>query len=142
MNIKVMYHTTTGNTRKISQAIASSVGVQAELIEENASFETPVDLLFIGDGLYGGKAHKSTIAFIDQLSPDTVKNAAVFGTYGGQPIIGDYIKKLLQDKGINVIDGQFGCKGKAWFFINRKHPDEADLNMAQEFAKTTLEKLI
>lgn len=141
MNIKVMYHTTTGNTGKVAETVATAVGVKAELIEDDVLSSTPVDLLFIGDGLYGGKAHKKTIALISSLSPDTVKNAAVFATYGGQAHIGEDIKKLLQDKGIHVIGAPFTCKGRAWLLINRRHPDEADLNKAREFAEATMEKL-
>lgn len=139
MNIKVIYHSSTGNTAKLANAIAEALNVTAEpLGEEPLAFSAPVDLLFIGDGVYFGKANKRTIAFINRLSPDVVKNAAVFATYGGQNKIGMDIVKLLRDKGIKVISEPFTCKGQAWALINRKRPDENDLKAACEYAKAAI----
>lgn len=141
MNIKVVYHSMTGNTKKIAEAIGQAV----EVLPENASDFTlstdePVDLLFIGDGIYAGKPDKSISELIDKLDKNTVKNAAVFATYGGQPSIGNTIKTLLTDKGINVIGEPFTCKGKAWIFINRKYPSDEDLKSAKAFATSIVEK--
>ena len=141
MNIKVMFHTTTGNTGKVAEAIAAAAGVKAESIEGAVLPSEPIDLLFIGDGLYGGKAHKKTTEFINSLGTGKVKNAAVFATYGGQAHIGEIITKHLRDKGINVIGEPYTCKGKCWIFINRRHPDETDFEKAREFAKTMIGKL-
>lgn len=142
MNIKVMYHSSTGNTKKIAQAIADALNVKAEPIGEGEiAFSAPIDLLFIGDGVYFGKANKNVISFINRLDPNIVKNTAVFATYGGQAGIGASIKKLLQNKGLNVLGEPFTCKGKAWGFLNHKHPNEADLNMAHEYAKGIVAKI-
>lgn len=140
MNIKVLYHSSTGNTEKIANAIADALNVNAERIGGENEFSTPVDLLFVGDGVYFGKPNKRTVTFIERLNPNTVKNVAVFATYGGQSGIGADIRKLLQAKGLKVIGEPFTCKGKAWGFLNRKHPNVADLSMAREYAKTTLSK--
>lgn len=141
MNIKVMYHSSTGNTAKIACAIADTLNVKAEPVgEEPISFSSPIDLLFIGDGVYFGKANKKTISFINRLDPNIVKNVAVFATYGGQADIGANIQKLLRDKGLKVVGEPFTCKGKAWGFLNRKHPNEADLSIAREYAKTIRSK--
>jgi flavodoxin len=141
MNIKVMYHTTTGNTRKVAEAIAAAVGAEAEAIEGKLSSSAAIDLLFVGDGIYGGKPHKKTTEFIAGLKPDIVKNAVVFATYGGQDHIGATIQKQLAQKGINVLNEPFLCKGKCWLLINRKHPDQADLDRARAFAKAVQEQL-
>jgi len=144
MNIKVMYHTLTGNTRKVAEAIAAEVGVEAQMIGKDQSPPPePIDLLFIGDGIYAGKPGKDTISYIDKLTPETVKSAVIFATYGGQDVIGDRIAKLLQDKGLNVVGDPFSCKGKCWFFVNRKRPNDEDLETARQFARSivsTVEK--
>ncbi len=140
MNIKVVYHTTTGNTRKVAEAVAAAAGVKAESIEDSELSSAPVDLLFVGDGLYGGKPHKKTVAFISSLDPGKVKNAAVFATYGGQARIGEELKKHFQEKGIHLIGEPFTCRGRAWIFINRSHPDESDLNRARAFAKAAVKE--
>ena len=142
MNIKVMYNTLTGNTKKVAEAIAAEIGIEAQRIEKDqAPFSEPVDLLFIGDGIYAGKPHKETVSFIERLTPEIVKNAAVFSTFGGQDVIGARLAKLLQDKGLNVIGEPFSCKGKCWFFVNRKRPGENDLEMSRQFARTIISGL-
>jgi flavodoxin len=134
MNIKVIYHSSTGNTKKLAHAIANKLNIQAEpLGEEPISFSEPVDLLFIGGGIYFGKVNKRMRSFIDRLDPKMIKNAAVFATYGGQANIGTDIKKLLQNKGLRVVDEPFTCKGQAWVFLNRNHPNETDITKVREY---------
>jgi len=140
MNIKVVYHTMTGNTKKVAEAISEAVGVPAEPVSES-TVSGAIDILFIGDGVYGSKADNKTVSFIKSLSADKVRHAAVFGTYGGQKKAITHMKELLKQQGINVVDESFGCKGKSWWIINRKHPDAQDLNTAKEFAKGVLAKL-
>ena len=74
MNIRVIYHSSTGNTEKLARAIADTLNVEAEpLGEDPISFSEPVDLLFIGDGIYFGKANKRTRSFIDRLDAKMIK---------------------------------------------------------------------
>lgn len=64
MKIKVMYHSSTGNTRKVSEAIVSAANVSDVAITESYKLSEPVDLLFVGDGIYAAKMNKNTKAFI------------------------------------------------------------------------------
>lgn len=142
MNIHVVYHSKTGNTEKLAKAIADTLHTKAIPIGDAAvSFSQPIDLLFIGDGVYFGKMHKETVAFLLQLSPSTVKNVAVFSTYGGQDKVGTDISDLMQKRGFKVIGKPFSCKGKAWGLLNRKHPGELDLENARAYAKDIAAKL-
>lgn len=84
MKIAVRYHSRGGNTRTVAEAIANAAGVMAEPIE--VPIDTPVDLLFIGGGFYGG-AFKGDIdpalrRYVNGLSSDTVKLLAAFSTAG------------------------------------------------------------
>lgn len=136
MNIVVAYHSSTGNTKKLAEAIASAMNVKAMPIgDKPISFSKPVDLLFVGDGIYFGKASKETRAFIDGLDPAKVKNSAVFATYGGQSKIVAQLSGQLRDKGMNVIEESFSCRGKSWAIINRKHPSEDELSQARDYTK-------
>lgn len=136
MNIQVVYHSKTGNTKKLAEIIAGTLQVKAVSIgNAAAALSKPIDLLFIGDGVYFGKMHKETVAFLSQLSPATVKNAAVFSTYGGQDKVGADISNLMQEGGFTVVSKPFSCKGKAWGFLNRKHPSKLDLENASAYAK-------
>ena len=59
MNIKVVYHSRTGNTKKIAEAIAESVSASVETISENIKVDA-IDILFLGDGVYAGKIDSTT----------------------------------------------------------------------------------
>ena len=114
MKIKIVYHSSTGNTEKLACAIADMLNIQAEHIGKNdISFSDKVDLLFIGDGIYWNGAHRKTKNFISKLDPENIKNAAVFGTYGNQFKIGDILKELLSKRKINVVGTPFTYKGKS-----------------------------
>lgn len=134
MKIKVLYHSRAGSTKKIAEAIAKAVGANPELITDNTSLDC-ADLLFIGDGVYAGKADAKTEKFIKTLDPTKINNATVFGTYGSQTSAITKIKELLKKQGINVTEETFGCKGKYFFVFNRKHPDINDIDRAKTFAK-------
>ena len=142
MNIKVLYHSSTGNTEKLARAIADTLNIQAKpLGDDPISFSEPVDLLFIGDGIYFGKVNKRTRSFIDRLDAKMIKNVAIFATYGGQSKIGTDIKEMIQNKGIRVVDEPFTCKGQSWVFINRNHPNETDLSKVSKYAKNAVAKV-
>lgn len=137
MNIRVIYHSSqSGNTEKLAKAIAKALDIKAERIgEDSISFSQPVDLLFVGDGIYWAKPHKTTRKFFKELDPAPIRNAAVFATYGNQFKIGDDLRKLLQDKGIHVVGDPFTCKGASVCTKNQGHPDETDLQNVKAFAQ-------
>ncbi|MCL2675503.1 MAG: nitric oxide synthase [Firmicutes bacterium] len=140
MKIRVIYHSRLGNTEKVAKAIAARLNVVAEKIDKKSklSIVEPIDLLFIGDGIYWAKPHKSTRKFIGGLDPEYVKTAAAFGTYGNQFKIGDDIKSLLEKRGIKIVGIPFTCKGASIGTKNANHPDENDFNAACEFAESVV----
>ena len=138
MNVKVFYHSMTGNTKKVAEAIAAVANVPAEAITGSESITEPIDLLFLGDGIYAGKMAKPTKAFLENLNGTLIGQAAVFGTYGGQTKAITAMADSLREKGISVSKESFSCKGQAWALANRNHPDENDLNAARQFAADIL----
>jgi flavodoxin len=140
MNIRVVYYSGhKGNTMKVAEAIAETLNIKAERIgKEKIEFSEPVDLLFVGSGIYSHKPHKKTRAMIKKINPAVVKNAAAFGTYGNHSDIGEQIKKLLQEQGINVLGEPFVCKGASIGTDNKGHPNTADLENAKAFANKIL----
>ena len=136
MNIRVVYHSGyKSNTMKVAEAIAETLNIKAERIgKEKIVFSEPVDLLFIGSGVYFDKPHKKAMALIKELNPSTVKNAAAFGTYGNQSNVGEQIANLLQAQDINVLGEPFVCKGASVGTDNKGHPNAADLENAKKFA--------
>lgn len=103
MNVAVRYHSRGGNTRTVAEAIARATGVSAEPID--VPLGAPVDLLFIGGGVYGG-AIKGDIdsalrQYLEALGPNTAKSVAAFSTAG----IMDGAKRIgtiVRAKGIQV----------------------------------------
>lgn len=137
MNIRVVYQSGyKGNTMKVAKAIAETLNIRAERIgKEKIEFHEPVDLLFVGSGVFSDKPRKKASELIKRLDPRVVKNAAAFGTYGHHSEIGEQIKELLLEQGINVLGEPFVCKGAAVGTDNKGHPNAADLENAKAFAR-------
>lgn len=143
MNIKVVYYSLTGNTKKLALRIADSLDVEAEALGKSVpAISSPVDLLFIGGAINAGRPNKRLVAFIDKLDSEMIKAAAVFATYAGVSRIGNDIKLLLEAKDIKVIAEPFICKGHSWLFLNRHRPNAADLKQAAEYAQKTAAQIM
>lgn len=142
MNIKVVYQTKTGNTKKVAEAIADELGVKAQSIDSFEDFSAdPVDLLFLGSGLYFENISKEVKAFIDMLDPKQINAAAVFSTSGSANSFGIInMTKRLEKRGIAVSDRSFKCHGAAFGTMFPTHPDEEDLNAARQFAQDVADK--
>ena len=99
MKIAVRYQSRGGNTKAVAEAIASAAGVKAEPI--SVPLDEPVDVLFVGGGVYAWDIDKSLLSYLENLSPEAVKSAAVFTTAGGMDKTGR-ISAILKEKGISV----------------------------------------
>lgn len=82
------YHFRTGNTRKLAESMAGDLGVKAGEIA-GSSIADPADMLFIGDGTYGGQKKAVTD-----------------------------MEELLKGQGINVLDKSSGFRGRNWTIMN------------------------
>ena len=131
MKIAVRYHSRGGNTKKLAQAIARAVGVQA--LDCSSPITEPVDLLFFGGSMYGFDLDDTTKGYIAKLNPDLVKTAAVFGTSAIVKNGNEEMAKLLTEKKIPVLEKRFYCRG-AFTLMHKGRPNEDDLKKAAEFA--------
>jgi len=138
MEIAVTYFSRTGNTKKLAEAIGDTVGCAAVDISTIILPET-VDLLFIGGAIYGSKLDISLQQFINRLNPEKVRRAVVFSTYAFGETANAKTKELLKEKGIQVEESCFSCKGKFLFF-NIKRPNSADIDAAKQFATSVIKK--
>jgi flavodoxin len=128
----IIYASKTGHTKKIAHAMAEQLGVTPKNISEKPVIEN-IDLLFIGSGIYGGKASPDLIQFIDTLNNTNIKNVVLFSTCtSGKDNMKD-LNDMLVSKGIHVIDKSFVCKGQFLLF-SQKHPDDMDMQNAKRFA--------
>ena len=130
---EVIYYSKSGNTKKIAEAIAAELKVSAENVKTKGKLAKD-SFLILGSGNYfplPGRGFKKIIADNDFKG----RKVAIFGTSGGgkgREVTA--LEKMVTAKGAKVI-GNFYCKGKLFFFINRKHPDSQDLKNARKFAR-------
>ena len=101
MTIAVRYQSRGGNTKAVANAIAKAAGVMAEPIL--VPIEEPVDLLFVGGGVYAWDIDRSLKKFLKSLTPETVKSVAAFTTAGRMDKT-NKITALVKANGINVRD--------------------------------------
>jgi flavodoxin I len=139
MNVKLVYFSRGGNTRKVADVIAKELGITAVDVAKESPDVSKADLLIVGSGTEGGKAGKPMIAFLSNLAPVTGKQAACFATASGDSSkMIAAIKENLTSKGYKTVDS-FSCFGKM-SIVKRGHPSEEELNKAKEFAKKLVTK--
>lgn len=138
MQIAVRYHSRSGNTKKLAEAIAKAAGTDAA--DCGSPVSEALDLLFLGGALYGGRVDETLREFIMNLDPAKVRAAAVFGTSALAKEPDRKLERLLKERGISVLDRTFRCRG-AFLFMNRGRPNEEDLRDAAEFALAALKKI-
>lgn len=133
MNIEVRYFSRSGNTKKVAEAIAGAVGAKAQ--ECSVPVPEGTDLLFLGGSVYGFGLDDHTKSCIESLTAKQAKTVAVFGTSAIVKTGNEDMKKLLQVKGLHVLDQDFYCRG-AFTVMHRGHPNAEDLKQAAAFART------
>jgi flavodoxin len=138
MRARVVYQSTTGNTKKVAEAIANAVGCTAEPVSA-ATVSEPVDMLFLGASIHAKDIDPSVKKFIEELDPALVKHVTAFGTgfEGNKEMAVGIMKDLLARRGVHVISKCYFCSGKFLLF-NQHHPDAQDLTGAEEFARSVL----
>ncbi len=141
MKTWVLYYSKGGNTKKIAEAIAEELSVPKTEQIPPAYPPENVSLLFLGTAVYAGKPDAKMVEFIRTLNSNRVKNVALFGTCAKENSSIDTLKAMLREKGINVVDESFCCKGKAFIFMNRKNPDENDIKAAKAFARKVYDSM-
>jgi flavodoxin len=133
MKRKVIYVSRTGNTKKVAEAIASAIGIDAGSPDAFDATEA-CDLLFLGGAVYGGELSPEMKGFVERLDPKKVARVAVFCTAVMGEKANDLMKGLLGARGIPVADESFACRGK-FLWMNRKSPNADELRRAREFAE-------
>jgi len=129
---EVVYYSWSGNTRKVAEVIAAELGVTAENIKKKKGL-TEGSFVFLGSGNYGGGPGRTMRKFIAG-NDFKGRQVALFGTSGdGKGSEVRAMEEMLREAGA-VIKGSFYCKGRCFFFFNRKHPSREEMAKAREFA--------
>lgn len=132
MRVAVRYYTKTGNTKRLAEAVAKAVGVEALPIDVPVTEKT--DILFLGNSYYAFSIDPEVRAFIKGLDKDKVGKIVNFGSAA---MMNSTIKKVKAEAskvGIPVDSREFHCKGE-FKGVHKGKPDENDLKNIAEFAK-------
>jgi len=132
MTIAVRYYTKTGNTKRLAEAVAESVGVEALPI--STPITEPVDILFLGNSYYAFTIDPEVRSFVSSLDRNKVKKIVNFGSAAMMNSTWKKIKAVADKVGIPMDEREFHCKGE-FKGIHKGKPDETDLKAAAEFAK-------
>ncbi len=131
MNIAVRYYSRGGNTKKIAEAIAKAVGVEAKTVSQPLTED--VDILFLGSAPYAFDVDDEVKKFIGSISVP-VGRVVNFSTSAAVKSTRKYVEKLLAEKHIPVAKEEFACRG-AFAMLHRGRPNESDQKAAADFAR-------
>ena len=132
MKIAVRYYTKTGNTKRLAEAVAKAVGVEALPI--STPIEEAVDILFLGNSYYAFSTDPEVRGFIKGLDKNKVGKIVNFGSAAMLNSTYKKVKAEADKVGVPMDEREFHCKGE-FKGLHKGKPDEADLKAAAEFAE-------
>jgi flavodoxin len=106
MKTLVLYFSRTGNTKRLAQAIASTVNAPLyDLATTQPSIIQEYDHLFLGTPVEGASPTKEIIAFIEKLPQVEEKKVSLFCTFRlfGNKRTMNVMAKLLTPKGYTIV---------------------------------------
>jgi len=148
MTIHVIYHSDTGNTKKIADEIFQGIEKEDKKLVNIGDVDMDSldgsELVFIGFPTIAGKPSSSVSKFIGKM-PSSVRRTAIFCTHSGVNNVALKEAEInLSRRRIRVV-GSFDCMGEASDKVKgllgkfedqwKGHPDEGDLGNAREFGK-------
>ena len=124
------------NTKRLAEAVAEAVGVQALPISEPVTEQT--DILFLGNSYYAFSIDPEVRSFIRTLSSYKVGCIVNFGSAAMLNSTWKKVKAEADKVGIKMDQREFHCKGE-FKGVHKGRPNEDDLKAAKEFAKKIIE---
>ena len=131
MRIAVRYYTRSGNTKKLAEAVAEAVRVEAKDI--TAPLTEKADILFLGSSYYAFDADEAVKKFITDNKANIGK-IVLFGSSAMMKSMKKPISKITDAIGVAVADEEFHCRGEFKMF-HKGRPDEKDIENIKAFAK-------
>ncbi len=132
MKIAVRYFTRSGNTKKLADAIAEALGVEAK--DLSAPLTEKVDLLFLGSSVYAYGVDGKVRNYLEDNAMRIGKlvnfstAALISGTYA-------QISKIAEQNDIPLAKEEFHCRG-SFAMLHKGRPNQEDLAQAAEFARS------
>ena len=136
MTYAVRYYTKSGNTKRLAEAVAAELGVEALPI--SVPVDEKVAILFLGNSYYAFTIDPEVRAFISRLDKNKVGKIANFGSAAMLNSTFKKVKAEAAKVGIEMLDKEFHCKGE-FKGINKGRPNADDLKAAAAFARSIKE---
>lgn len=131
----VRYYTRSGNTKKLAEAIAAAINVEA--LDMNNALEEKVDTLFLGCSYYAFDVDETVKKFIVD-NKDNIGKIVCFGTSAMMKSMKKPVMKVADTVGVKVAEDEFHCRGE-FMKLHKGRPNEDDLQAAAAFAKKIAE---
>ncbi|MCR5641377.1 MAG: flavodoxin [Lachnospiraceae bacterium] len=135
MSFAVRYYTKTGNTKRLAEAMAKELGVEALPISEPIS--EPVDYLFLGNSYYAFNIDPEVKEFVWGLDRNKVGQIVNFGSAAMLNSTYKKVKAEADKVGVAMCDKEFHCKGE-FKGIHKGRPNDEDVRAAAAFAREFL----
>jgi flavodoxin len=136
MTVAVRYYTKTGNTKRLAEAVAGAVGVQA--LPVSVPVDEYTDILFLGNSYYAFSIDPEVRDFIRSLDAAKIGRIVNFGSAAMLNSTWKKVKEETDRKGIALDEREFHCRGE-FMGIHKGRPDENDLRAAADFAINIVE---
>ncbi len=138
MKAAVRYYTKTGNTKRLAEAVAKAVGVEALPI--STPITEPVDVLFLGNSYYAFTIDPEVRSFVRAMDKKIVARIINFGSAAMMNSTRKKVKAEADKVGIPVDEREFHCKGE-FKGIHKGRPNDEDLKAVTEFAVKIMESI-
>lgn len=137
MNIAVRYFTRSGNTKKLADAVAKAVSVEAKDI--TAPLIKKADILFLGCSYYAFDVDEAVKKFIIE-NKDNIGKIVCFGTSAMMKSMKKPVKKIADTVGVTVANDEFHCRGQ-FGKVHKGRPNDKDIEEVSAFAKKQLSEV-
>ena len=137
MKVAVRYYTKTGNTKRLAEAVANALGVEALPISTPVTEK--VDILFLGNSYYAFSIDPEVRAFVRSLDQEKVGKIVNFGSAAMLNSTYKKVKAEADKVGIPMDEREFHCKGE-FKGVHKGRPNEEDLKAAAVFARKIVER--
>ena len=135
MSVEVRYFSRGGNTRRLAEAVAKALNVEAKGVDQPMT--SRADTVFLCASVYAGGPDKSVTTFVKQNARDIGRLVVLSTSASGKSTFGR-LKAAAEDMGVQVSDNFFHCPG-AWALFHKGRPNAEDCERAAAFARAQVE---
>lgn len=130
MKVEVRYYSRGGNTKRLAEAVAKALNVEALGVDQPMNGRA--DVVFMCASVYAGGPDKSVTTFVKQNARDIGRLVVLSTSASGKSTFAR-LKAAAQDMGVQVSENFFHCPG-AWMLFHKGRPNAEDCERAAAFA--------